>query len=285
MRGVHQHPAGRALDVRRCRSTSAGRLLQRSLQRRDGPLLVQPRGFPGEQRMVGGLVRGAPPGPYGVRARRGALASSRAKRSARAIFRAAPDAQDDTPCAPPRACLSCRPRTTITGQSACAATVRLTEPSTHSASPLRPRVPTTSVEACGPSWTRAYSGSSGSTPVVTCRARTGEPGAAAAAPRTMSSAAHLLGRLAESSGATRPRSAPRGRRTPAVAGPRAGRPRRPPSRRLAGWARSRPRPRRAAGPSVLTFRAEVEHDAGLDLAAQHLVDGLVDGGRAGGSRG
>ncbi|MGC0400494.1 hypothetical protein RKD27_003138 [Streptomyces sp. SAI-126] len=170
-RGVDQHPAGVALDGTPVHIDVRREVLQRCFEFLGGPLLVQARaGSPASsgwsvvscagQRQARTASRGTP--------------RRRASSAANLVTAADSFASSPTPSTTRLwtggvAWLSWLPRSTITGQSAWAATARLTEPSSISAMPLRPRVPTTTAEACRASRTRAYSGSSNTTSVLICR--------------------------------------------------------------------------------------------------------------------
>lgn len=66
VRGGRAHPAGRTLHRGSAQFHVRRSILERLLQNLGGLLLVRPCGFTGEQRVVGALVRRAPPGPYGL---------------------------------------------------------------------------------------------------------------------------------------------------------------------------------------------------------------------------
>lgn len=94
-------------------------------------------------------------------------ASSKANRVAAVPCGPSPTPRTTRRCVPALAWLSRLPRNTITGQAARPATVRLTEPSSSSVRPLRPRDPTTSAAAVCASFSSTLTASSGRTSVVT----------------------------------------------------------------------------------------------------------------------
>lgn len=175
VRGTHQHPAGGAFDGAPVHLDVRRDVLQGRFQLLRGPLLVQAGGVTDEQRMVGGLMRGAPPDPNGLQGHAASPGLLGGEAHRRRLLRVLADAHDDAPVDGRRRLVVVAAAQHDHRKSAWAATARLTEPSSISAMPLRPRVPTTSAEACMASRTRAYSGSSSTTSALTsksgCRSR------------------------------------------------------------------------------------------------------------------
>lgn len=164
-RGSHQDVPGVALDPTAVGFDIGGDVVQRLFQYLDRLLLMHPRGSPDEQGWSVVSCAGHRQARTASRTAPRSRASSQAKRTAAGVVGLSPTPTTMRPCVPGRTWLSWLPRTTTIGQCACPATLRLTEPSSASAMPLRPRVPVTSREAWRLSRTSVYSGSSGSVSV------------------------------------------------------------------------------------------------------------------------